>query len=294
MTMNREPDWERSEPAPEELPVPPKIVDQLFADPPPEPVEAPPVSVGPPDRRPLFSDPAAGRARDARATGFPLTVRQRNFLMAGVVSALTLNVALLVLLLMMFQERTPRPAPAPTPPAVPEAAPEAERRGPSQTVERRDPGIAPAAPETPYAAPDDPGPFRISKLVLCRSVNGYGDYEPIPDIPLHARHIPFILAYIEIDNPTPERRTDNRHLYHMTKYMVLYRSDSGPSQPLMDSALSLVKGGGMSPRRDLYAAHHLQTMGTVEAGEYTLRIRVADHVSGQTATAEASFMVHAH
>lgn len=198
-----------------------------------------------------------------------------------------INLLLLVMVIMLFQDRSRlethlETAPIDTtPPTAPATVPE------PVMVPR------PTQPEPPE--PTIPAPpaadLTIKKLVLCRSVGGFGQYEPIPDIPLTARHIPYIQAYVELTDARPEPRDDGRYIYHLTKHTRLYRTDIGPGEPLMDTSVSQVISG-LSPRRDFHTVQALAPTRRVNPGQHTLEITITDQVSGHRATQSTSFMVH--
>ena len=197
------------------------------------------------------------------------------------------NVLLLALVVLFYQDRT-RLQERLTP-VMTETAPSAV------TPQVTDPAatIAAAAP-VPVERPVPGVPtasLAIPKLVLSRSVNGFGQYEPIPDIPLTARHVPYIQAYIEMANPHPEVRDDDRFIYYMTQHTRLYRTDIGPSEPLLDTSVSLVIGG-LSPRSDFHSVTTLTPTRRVQPGEHTLEIQITDQVSGQQASRRTTFTVH--
>jgi hypothetical protein len=132
--------------------------------------------------------------------------------------------------------------------------------------------------------------LRIAKLELCRSVSGFGSYERIPAEGLLPRHLAHIQAYVEILNPKAQRHEDGRYNYFLTKSMKLYHNRIGPSEPLMDTAVSLAMGG-FSPRHDFHATHPLQASGRIFPGDYTLVVRITDQISGEIAVAETGFTI---
>jgi hypothetical protein len=289
-------------------PGPPKIVHRVLADlqaapasdAAPEPAaESPPdnsepVAPAPPPNTirlpgttaPKVDPPPEARPQDAQPLPVPAGAGSRNWLAIGVFSLVLFNAALVVFLAVLLQQD--RAIHLPEPPIATPTAPTQE------------PG-APPPPATPtralHPAPDAPPPrevptrvLEIPKLVLCRSVREFGHYEPLPDAPLLPRHLPLIVAYAEIANPHPQPRDDERYVYYMTQSMKLYRTDVGPSEPLLDTTVSLVVGGA-SPRRDFHSEQPLHTARPVFAGEHTLVVRVFDQVSGQTATREITFEI---
>ncbi len=224
--------------------------------------------------------------------------RKRSFALAAVTAVMILNILLVILIVFLFQDRqtmrtasvTPgpptdidRPAPVEEIVAAPDAPPDSVPVD-ERSVEEEE------RLERPHPDTAQREVLHIPKLVLCRDVSGFAEYIPIPDMPLTAHHVPHIQAYVEIANPKPEEREDGRHIYYMTKSMRLYHSDIGPSEPLMDTAVSLVVNG-LSPRRDFYSAHPLQASRRIEPGEYTLAVRITDQVSGESVTEEATFFV---
>ncbi len=302
------PDRKKPEPEKDDIPVPPKIIDQLMVDVEPEDVTPPPKTVGisePPAEadKPILAttSESAGEA-DApqvwESSSAALTRRQRAFLLGGVGITVTVNILLVILVVLMARERIHMNDLLP---ARGDGSPHAE------SVET-DPRISPVDDErkdssslAPTGLPSDleqiaqtralHKTLEIPKLVLTRGVNGFGNYDPLHGTTLTAQNIPFVEVYVEIANPKHETRNDDRYIYHLTKYMKLFSSGSGPGEPLMDSAISLVKGGGTSPMRDIFSSQRLQPQQMLEPGEYTLTVRIADHVSGETATAETSFVV---
>ncbi len=290
-----------SEQAPEQVPVPPKAsipagvlaqrVDAAQAHDVARPVKAKPAPAMalPPVAHPSLPAP-------------PLP--KRSYASMGVIAVMTLNVLLFIVIVLMYQDRVHLRN------VALQAAPISVSSGELPVVDVR-PALSEARghvalPETPPSAASNPsesarnisapsalpGMLHIPKLVLSREVSGFGDYQPIPDIPLKPHHFSYMHAYVEIAHPKPEQRDDGRHIYHLTKAMKLYRSDIGPTEPVMDTARSLVVGG-MSPRQDFYSSQALQASRRIVPGEYTLVVSVTDQVSGETAREETTFVIHA-
>ena len=300
-------------PAMDPWPGPPKIVHRVLADlqtdpasgpaqepadetPPanPEPVAPapPPNAIRLPDATPpkaglppVAASPEAPPAEPVAAPPPPVPAGSgtKRWLAIGITLLVLFNAALVTFLAMLLlQER-----------AIPPVPPDASQ--PASTTEPDAPPPPATPTRTPRPAPDVPPerevPTRvleIPKLVLCRSVREFGHYEPLPDAPLLPRHLPLIVAYVEIANPHPQPRDDERYVYYMTQSMRLYRTDVGPSEPLLDTTVSLVVGGA-SPRRDFHSEQPLHTARPVFAGEHTLAVRIFDQVSGQIATREITF-----
>lgn len=235
---------------------------------------------------------------------FPVAAspRKRSPLMVGLMLVILLNLVLVVFIMLMFRERSAQQQVAPPQPPVtrvteppPSTAPPAPDTIFEKTPAEEDYLIVEPEPETPtprmVEQPAAGDVLHIQKLVLCRSVSGFGHYEPIPNIPLRPNHYPHIQAYVEIAHPKPERRDDGRYVYRMTKTMKVYRSDIGPTEPVMDTALSLVMGG-YSRRSDFHSAQALQTSRRIEPGEYVLVVGITDQISGETTTEEIAFLIH--
>ena len=230
--------------------------------------------------------------------------QKRSYASMGVVAVMTLNVLLFIVIVLMYQDRihlrnvafqaAPVSVSSEELPVVdvrPELSEARRHVGPQEKPPSGAANLSESRRNisTPGAIP---GMLHIPKLVLSRDVSGFGDYQPIPDIPLKAHHFSYIHAYVEIADPKPERRDDGRHIYYLTKAVKLYRSDIGPTEPVMDTARSLVVGG-MSPRQDFYSSQALQASRRIVPGEYTLVVSVTDQVSGETASEETTFIIHA-
>lgn len=311
--------WETSDVEADEMPAPPRILDQILQDirPPTPPPEPPPPApaILPPRARPNFSaapsiapaEPVASAPAPAAPPAGIEPPRRSGLLVAGLLVVLLLNLLLAAVIMVnlyrdqgddMIAARPITPAPDATEPAaapVPDIAP-AAAPDPMELIDdilatmEEQPEREPPEPASPQTAAMD-RPLSIAKLVLCRNVSGFGNYDPIPETNIRPRHIPYIQAYVEIAHPKPEPRDDGRHVYYMTQHTKLYRADVGPTQPLMDTSVSLVTGG-MSPRQDFHATQHLQAPRTVPPGRYTLLVRVTDQISGESAVEETSFVVH--
>ncbi len=229
---------------------------------------------------------------------FPAPPRslQLSPLMVGLILVILLNIVLGFWVILMVRERADRERPIPSqPPGTRITEASAPGAGPDKAIPDKPDVVGQPGPKQPPSRaveqPSAADALHIRKLVLCRSVSGFGHYEPIPNMPLRPNHFPHIQAYIEIAHPKPEQRKDGRYVYRMTKTMKVYRSDIGPTEPVMDTALSLVVGG-YSPRRDFHSAQPLQTSRRIQPGEYILVVSITDQISGETITEDISFLIH--
>ena len=247
--------------------------------------EVPRTTSGNPALNPL---PAAPRRDD------PKSNRSTYWAFIGTAALIIFNIALIVFIsfILFGREQPPSPVvpaepqviapPRDEPVASPPPAPPPER-------EVRE-TVAPA--EELLEDPTDPLPptFTIPKLELIRGVRGFGQYDPLPDAPLRARHVPHMLAYVEMTNLVPEPRDDNRLTYYVSMRIKMYRADVGPSEPLMDTTVSNVFQG-YSPRRDFFLTHALQSSRRIQPGEHIVAVRVVDQVSRAVAQSETSFVI---
>lgn len=291
--MNIEEPDQGSGGSPPLMPEPPKFLDNLLREMEREgslPDGATRNSPGVPDKSEPIMARIAGRGK----------LRKSRLLITVLLAAIAVNIVLIIMMVSVLKGR-PSSEVADTSPVTDEA--------PEAKVEElpRKPGVipAPGKPQESAATELDQRvvveaepppavilPLAISKLALCREVKGFGDYDLIPDDPLRPHHVPQIQAYIEIANPRPESRDDDRFVYYMTVAMRLYPSGDPFAEPLIDKAVSLVVNG-TSPREDFHAAQPLQVNRRVGPGDYTLLVRVTDQISGETARMETRFRVHA-
>lgn len=271
-------------------PAPPRILDRLLSDMGALPTDAPKAASTAGTPAPHPEAPAPLSRPD---TAPPPAANSRKWLFALGLVFVIINLGLAVVVYMLLSERFAQgPVPEPPPPPMP---PEEINyfNIPDPVVPEQDAALTEEAiadePESP--PPSEPIRLALSKLVLTRGTQGFGLYDPLPNVPLQPRHIPYLRVYTEYVHPQPEFRDDGRYVYQLTLYVKLYRADVGPTEPLMDAAASLIERG-WSPRRDFHAAHPLQPIRRIEPGEHVLLVRLRDQNSGETAQEEITFFVH--
>jgi len=123
-------------------------------------------------------------------------------------------------------------------------------------------------------------PMEITKVVLCRGVNGFGKYEVFADNDFNVRHLPLVQVYTEIENLKHEVRPDGRFVYRLSEEIRLLRNTSSGDDVVMDATVSITDVTS-SRKTDFYTSQYLRPPREVAAGEYRLEVIINDQVGGQ-------------
>jgi len=118
---------------------------------------------------------------------------------------------------------------------------------------------------------EDQKQLQITKLVLCRSVSGYGRYEAFYDNRFRMGALPLILVYTELANSKPQQRSDGRHVVRLTEELALW--DAANEKEVWHSDPVSVTDESSSRRRDFFLAQYLRLPASVRPGQYNLRVR---------------------
>lgn len=296
------------EPAPETVFAPPveKPPKASFKGNPAKPAEPPNKTAAaspPPNQPPPRSDTLGSAAQAPKSQPNSTSIAERPaprspWLTFGTVALVLLNLTLVIALLLFLFD------------ALPDrdlirartAAEEQPRRAPVVDDSRESPFVEPEQeePEIPELSPiaeiqEKPilRNLEITKLAFARSVTGFALYDPVPDIALRPHHVEHMFIYTEFSHPRPEDREDGRYVYNLTKNVRMFRADVGPTEPLMNTTISLVERG-WSPRQDFHARQRLQSARPIREGEHIVEVRITDRNSSEVATEQTSFMIHAN
>ena len=174
--------------------------------------------------------------------------------------------------------------------ATPEIAPESDPPPPPVIQASAPPEAqAPALPEGPPAEPTDAGPgyVEIAALELCRSVGGFGVYEPFEDRTFTAGAPVRMVLYAEIEgygtdtSPAPDAPGEDSGVMHrvrLSQEVLLYRDADGlmvwsqPPEPITDAS--------RRRRRDFWSVQLVELPANLGVGRYRLKVRITDEVSG--------------
>lgn len=136
---------------------------------------------------------------------------------------------------------------------------------------------------------EDQKQLQITKLVLCRSVSGYGRYEAFYDNRFRMGALPLILVYTELANSKPQQRSDGRHVVRLTEELSLW--DAANEKEVWHSDPVSVTDESSSRRRDFFLAQYLRLPGAIRPGRYNLRVRITDNADGSKAEANIALAI---
>lgn len=118
-----------------------------------------------------------------------------------------------------------------------------------------------------------PSPVSVRRAELCRSVRGYGVYEPIKKEGFIAGAKNKMILYLELDDFATEKEGD-WHRIDLSQEVVLFDAPSGTKvwgikpQALTDRSRNV--------RRDFFTTQMIELPTNVGVGEYILKVRVTD------------------
>ncbi|MFH0953760.1 MAG: hypothetical protein V1873_05480 [Verrucomicrobiota bacterium] len=134
--------------------------------------------------------------------------------------------------------------------------------------------------------------LEITKLVLCRGVSGYGRYEAFYDNRFRLGSLPLILVYTELANSKPQLRPDGRYVVRLTEELTLFDGAAQEKEVWKGDPVS-VTDESSSKRRDFFLAQYLRLPGTIQPGNYNLRVQITDNADGTAAVASIPLTVAA-
>lgn len=187
------------------------------------------------------------------------------------------------------QSSVPSLAPAPpaeaqapeafaSPAAVTEALVPAVARGASAPAGQDAEPAGSSVPALPPAV-SAPGMVEIAAVELCRSVGGFGVYEPFPDNTFAAGVPVRMVLYTEIDGfSTDVGADDSMHHVRLSQEVLLFRDADG--QVVWNREPEAIRDESRRMRRDFWSVQLVELPATLGVGRYRLKVRITDEVSG--------------
>ncbi|MCP5487454.1 MAG: hypothetical protein H7A43_02300 [Verrucomicrobia bacterium] len=133
---------------------------------------------------------------------------------------------------------------------------------------------------------EPPPTLNLAKAVLCSSVRGYGDYDPLDGIRIRGAGTRPVFLYTEVEHfqslPAEE---EGRYLVRLTQAWALYDADQPDGEPVWVEPPAAATDWSRNIRRDFYLVQLLTIPDSVPPGSYQLRITVTDQAVGRTASA---------
>lgn len=134
------------------------------------------------------------------------------------------------------------------------------------------------------------GALRIPTIALCRSVDAFGVYEPLPAARFLAGREQAVIVYCEVENFVTRLNDQRMWETNLAQEAVLY-SDLG--QRVWDEKRVPAKDLSRNLRRDFYLARKIRIPGNLPPGRYHLKVTISDNHSSRIAEAGTAIEVAA-
>ena len=128
---------------------------------------------------------------------------------------------------------------------------------------------------------EDRVPLGVSDLRLCRKVNGFGSFEPLPTSALRAGQP--ILVYCELTGLRYQAR-DASYVSRLSSWVELISAREGAK--IWEQSLGEAEDQCRSRRRDNYVNYRITLPQSLPAGDYRLRLTQTDLVANHSASSE--------
>ena len=121
-------------------------------------------------------------------------------------------------------------------------------------------------------------PIEIRLASLCRSVNGYGDYEEMKEHTFIAGREQPVIIYVELDHYDTAEESDGRFNVTLTQEVVLYNDADG--LPVWSHPKERIIDHSRNRRRDFFVVQLVRLPARLSVGKYQLKVRVSDENGG--------------
>jgi hypothetical protein len=130
--------------------------------------------------------------------------------------------------------------------------------------------------------------MRIRRLNFCNRIDGFGTFSVFPTSDFNAGQP--LLLYAEIENYKSELTSDGQHRSEFAAMIEFVRE--GETEPIASRTIQLPEIEDLCSRErtDYFQSYEL-TVPSLSPGKYTLRLRIRDQLSQQTAIRELAFDV---
>lgn len=120
----------------------------------------------------------------------------------------------------------------------------------------------------------------ISQAILCKQVNGFGNYEPFPKNEFRIDEMPRILVYTELDNFKSRPQAETQYAVKLVQELSLFKVGGRERGPVWSEQPVQVTDVARNPRRDFFLVQVLRLPEKLEAGDYELQVKVSDLADG--------------
>lgn len=118
----------------------------------------------------------------------------------------------------------------------------------------------------------------VNHLTLCKSVERFGVYQPLPAGTLTAGAQTPVIVYFEVVNFHPRRGADGIWETNLNYELVLY-TQTEPSVPVFSKPVMPVIDRCRSRRRDFFLADRVTFPARLPAGHYLLKVTITDQAA---------------
>ncbi|MEM6459107.1 MAG: hypothetical protein AAF710_06920 [Planctomycetota bacterium] len=119
-----------------------------------------------------------------------------------------------------------------------------------------------------------PMPLTIVHAQLCRSVSGYGVYEPMKSRRFLAGQTQRTIVYVEVEDFAAARLDDDRREVRLEQELILYREDDGLA--VWRHEPTQIIDVSRNHRRDFYVVQLVTLPAHLGTGRYRLKVRLTD------------------
>ncbi|MEM1109915.1 MAG: hypothetical protein AAGH99_14620 [Planctomycetota bacterium] len=117
-------------------------------------------------------------------------------------------------------------------------------------------------------------PITIVHADLCRSVSGYGVYEPLGTHNFLAGRANRAIVYVEVEDFAAAKLDDDRREVRLTQELILYEEENGLAVWRHEPAQ--IEDISRNRRRDFYVVQMITLPARLSVGKYRLKVRITD------------------
>jgi hypothetical protein len=117
-------------------------------------------------------------------------------------------------------------------------------------------------------------PLTISHADLCRSVAGYGVYEPMGSHHFLSGQVNRAIVYVEVDDFAAAPLDDEMYEVRLVQELILYKEDDGLA--VWRHEPTQIVDASRNRRRDFYIVQMISLPARLGEGRYRLKVRVSD------------------
>ena len=128
--------------------------------------------------------------------------------------------------------------------------------------------------------------MKLRRMNFCNRIDGFGNFNVFPSADFNAGQP--LLLYAEIENYKSELTDDGQYRSEFAAMIEFIRD--GETEPIASRTIRLpaIEDRCSTERTDYFQSYEF-TIPSLSPGRYTLRLRVRDQLSLQTATSELPF-----